>query len=94
MENCKLREGFNSLVTYVRNGFEKEEGVKVVNLKTVEETFDFVCDPTVDVYGVYFSLCDENIKPVRCYIASYCRTLEDYMRAYDWCVKGVSVWNR
>ena len=94
MENCKLREGFNALVTYCRNGFEKEEGVRVVNLKTVEETFDFVCDCTVDVYAVYFIFFDENIKPVRCYNCAACHSIEDYKKAYDWCVKGVRTWKQ
>ena len=87
---CKLRPGLNILITYWRNGFEKEEEISVKNARTVEEMFDFVCDPVLTIASVYFCFCDENCKEVRGHYCAACHTLEDYWKAYDWVVKGIS----
>ena len=86
MEGCKLREGFNAIVTYWRNGYEKEEALRIENLKTLDEVFDFICDPMLTVCGVYFSYCDENCKEIRGHHCAMCFTFAEFQRAYVFCV--------
>lgn len=89
MNSCKLRTGFNILITYWRNGFEKEETISVKNAQTVDEMFDFICDPCLTIVSVYFCYCGDDCKEIRAMHCGCCYTLKEYWKAYDWVVKGI-----
>lgn len=89
MVSCKLRKGLNILITYWRNGYEKEETISVKNARIVEEMFDFICDCTLTIVSVYFCFCDDDCKEIRAKNCANCYTIEEYWKAYDWVVKGI-----
>ena len=87
---CKLRPGLNILIVHWRNGFEKEETVSVKNAKTLDEMLDFICDPLITSACVYFCFCDDDCKEIRGRNCIGCYTVDEYKKAYDWVVYGIS----
>ena len=89
METCKLRKGFNILITYYRYGYEQEESISVKNARTVEEMVDFICRPELKILSVYFCFCDENTKEERAVLCRNTFVYADFYKAYDYVVKNI-----
>ena len=91
ISTCNLRKGSNILITYYRYGYEKEESISVKNVQTVDQMFDFICRPDLNILSVYFCFCDENIKEERAVLCRNTYILEDFYKAYDYVVKNIRI---